>query len=227
MLIGIENLTVTHGNGSSALTVLDIPRWSVAKGDQVAISGPSGSGKSTLINVVAGLLVPTSGSVTVAGQELTKLSEVKLDRFRARSVGYIFQSLNLLQGYTALENVMLGMTFSPGKHDAAAAREMLEAVGMGHRMRHYPRQLSIGEQQRVAIARALVKRPELILADEPTGSLDPAHTSGVVSALRDASAKFGCTLVVVSHEQDVVASFEQQVSFLELNRAFAGVGGRS
>ncbi|MCP3887100.1 MAG: ABC transporter ATP-binding protein, partial [Propionibacteriaceae bacterium] len=160
---------MTYGSGGEALTVLDIPSWSVRKGTQVAISGPSGSGKSTLINVIAGLLVPTSGSVTVAGATLTGLGEVERDRFRARSVGYIFQSLNLLQGYTALENVMLGMTFSPCRHDTDAAREVLETVGMSHRAHHYPRQLSIGEQQRVAIARALVKRPELILADEPTG----------------------------------------------------------
>ena len=225
MIIRVENLTVTYGSGDEALTVLDIPSWSVRKGTQVAISGPSGSGKSTLINVIAGLLVPTSGSVTVAGATLTGLGEVERDRFRARSVGYIFQSLNLLQGYTALENVMLGMTFSPCRHDTDAAREVLETVGMSHRAHHYPRQLSIGEQQRVAIARALVKRPELILADEPTGSLDPGHTSGVVAALREASRKFDCTLVVVSHEQDVVSSFEQRVSFLELNRAFADVGG--
>lgn len=224
MIISAKDLKVTYRSGADALTVLDIPSWEVAEGAQVALSGPSGSGKSTLLNVVAGLLAPSGGTVTVAGTELARLGEAARDRFRARSVGYIFQNFNLLQGYTALENVLLGKAFSPRK-SGADARQLLESVGLSHRERHYPRELSIGEQQRVAIARALAKRPEILLADEPTGSLDPKHTMGVVATLRDVSRGFGCTLVVVSHEEDVASAFEERVSFLELNRAFAEKGG--
>ncbi|MHC4778122.1 MAG: ABC transporter ATP-binding protein [Planctomycetota bacterium] len=225
MLITIKDLTLEYRSGAESLKVLDIPEWSVDKGEQVAISGPSGSGKSTLINVISGLLSPTAGSVQVAGTELTALGEAERDRFRARTIGYIFQNFNLLQGYTALENVLLGLTFSSRKVDRGAARELLAAVGLSQRMTHYPSELSIGEQQRVAIARALAKKPELLLADEPTGSLDPLHTADVVAKLREISRDFGCTLIVVSHEEEVVSSFDKKVSFLELNRAFAPVQG--
>ena len=224
MLVTLRNVVVDYQMADAPLRVLDIPEWSVMEGSQVAITGPSGSGKSTLINVVAGLLTPTRGSVVVAGNELTALGEAARDRFRARSIGHIFQSFNLLQGYTALENVLLGMTFSARKSDRASARELLSVVGLSDRMSHYPRELSIGEQQRVAIARALAKQPELILADEPTGSLDPVHTAGVIAKLREVSNSFGCTLIVVSHEEGVVSTFEERVSFLELNCAFAGAG---
>ena len=221
MVIKIEHLKVDYRNGGESFTVVDIPSWHVSQTEQVAISGPSGSGKSTLLHVIAGLLQPSSGSVQVCGQELAAVGEAERDRFRARSIGYIFQSFNLLQGYTAIENVLLGMTFSPRKPHRQDAVELLKQVGLAHRLTHYPAQMSIGEQQRVAIARALVKRPELILADEPTGSLDPRHTGEVVTKLRQVCREHGCTLVVVSHEQEVVGAFERQVSFMELNRAFA------
>lgn len=224
MLVSIDRLKVDYRNGGESFTVVDIPSWHVKKAEQVAISGPSGSGKSTLLHVIAGLIQPGSGSVSVCGKELTKLGEAERDRFRARSIGYIFQSFNLLQGYTAMENVLLGMTFSPEKTCRQAALDILKEMGLGHRLNHFPSQMSIGEQQRVAIARALVKKPDLILADEPTGSLDPLHTGGVISKLREACREHGCTLIIVSHEQEVVSSFEKRVSFLELNRAFSGKG---
>ncbi|HBF35296.1 TPA: ABC transporter ATP-binding protein [Candidatus Sumerlaeota bacterium] len=221
MLISVENLKVEYHNGNESFTVVDIPNWQVDKGEQVAISGPSGSGKSTLLHVIAGLLPPSSGTVQVCGCDIGQLGEAERDRFRAESIGYIFQSFNLLQGYTALENVLLGMTFSPRKPQWQAATALLEEMGLGHRLHHCPAQMSIGEQQRVAIARALAKRPELILADEPTGSLDPLHTGEVVAKLRQSCREHGCTLIVVSHEREVVEAFERQVSFLELNHAFA------
>jgi putative ABC transport system ATP-binding protein len=220
-IIELNALKVRYALEGEALTVLDIPSWHVDEGEQVALFGPSGCGKSTLLHVIAGLLAPSEGTVRVCGRNLTAMSEAARDRFRARHVGYIFQNFNLLQGYTAIENVLVGMTFSPETPDRGLAEALLAEVGLAHRLKHYPSQMSIGEQQRVAIARALAKKPELILADEPTGSLDPIRSSGIVAGLRTACRKHGCSLLVVSHEKDVIAAFEKQVSFLNLNRAFA------
>lgn len=224
-MIEINDITLSYKSGDRALTVLDIPFWRIDKGAQAAIFGPSGSGKSTLLNIFAGLLLPETGTVQIAGKEINKMSETERDHFRAQHIGYIFQNFNLLQGYTALENVLIGMSFSSIKSDKAQAKEVLKAVGLSHREHHHPRDLSIGEQQRVAIARALIKKPDIILADEPTGSLDPLHTGAVIQRLREASNQAGCTLIVVSHEKDVVSTFDNQVSFLKLNEAFKETGG--
>jgi len=226
MVVSIENLLVEYRAGAEPFVALDIPKWEVDDGEQVAISGPSGSGKSTLLNVIAGLLVPTSGSVAVCGRQLTGLGEAERDHFRAAHIAYIFQTFNLLQGYTALENVLIGATFSPEKPDHAVAKHLLEEVGLTHREHHYPAELSIGEQQRVAIARALVKKPKLILADEPTGSLDPRHAGEVVKLLRKECEKHESALVLVSHEASVASAFDRQVDFIQLNRALAAVGGK-
>ena len=221
MIVQVENLVLEYRSGLESFTVLDIPAWRLGRGEQAAISGPSGSGKSTFLNILAGLLVPGSGTVLVCDQDLPRLGEAERDRFRARHIGYIFQTFNLLQGYTAWENVLVGTTFAHQKVNRQHLRELLERVGLKHRLHHYPAQLSIGEQQRVAIARALAKKPELILADEPTGSLDPRHTREIIQLLREASRDEGCSLVVVSHEAAVVGTFERQDDFLALNRAFA------
>jgi ABC-type lipoprotein export system ATPase subunit len=225
MVVSIQDLKLEYRSGGESLTVLDIPAWQIEEKEQVAVSGPSGSGKSTLLNVIAGLLPASSGRVTVCGEELSALGEAERDRFRAAHVAYIFQTFNLLQGYTALENVLLGATFSRCRTDRAAARALLERVGLGHRLHHYPSQMSIGEQQRVAIARALAKKPRLILADEPTGSLDPRHAGEVVRLLREACAEHDAALVVVSHEASIAAAFPRQEHFMQLNRALAAQGG--
>jgi putative ABC transport system ATP-binding protein len=226
MIVRVENLVLKYRFGPDSFTALDIPEWQLDRGEQVAISGPSGSGKSTFLNTLAGLLVPESGTVSVCEQDLPRLGEAERDRFRARHIGYVFQTFNLLQGYTALENVLLGATFSHQKVDRPRVRSLLERVGLAHRLHHFPSQMSIGEQQRVAIARALAKKPELILADEPTGSLDPRHTQEIVNLLRDACRDEGCSLVVVSHEAAVVGAFERRDDFLALNRAFAPAEAR-
>ncbi len=153
------------------------------------------------------------------------MSEAGRDRFRAAHISYIFQTFNLLQGYTAIENVLLGATFSGVESDADTARALLARVGLERRLRHYPSQLSIGEQQRVAIARALAKKPAIVLADEPTGSLDPRHSGAVVELLIETCAECGAALVVVSHEASVAAAFGRQEHFLDLNRAFQTQGG--
>ena len=161
----------------------------------------------------------------VCGQELSALGEAARDRFRAAHIAYIFQTFNLLQGYTALENVLLGATFSARPAGRAAARALLGKVGLGTRLGHTPAEMSIGEQQRVAIARALLKEPRLILADEPTGSLDPRHAGEVVGLLREACREHGCGLIMVTHEAGIAAAFEQRLDFCQMNRALASPGG--
>ncbi|PYN11920.1 MAG: ABC transporter ATP-binding protein [Candidatus Rokuibacteriota bacterium] len=154
------------------LHALNIERWAVSAGSCTVLTGPSGSGKTTLLNLIAGVSLPTAGTITVHDTNTSALPEPRRDRFRARHIGYVFQTFNLLQGYTALENVELGMAFGEGI-DTERARAVLARVGLSDRLNDRPRQLSVGQQQRVALARALVHRPKVVLADEPTGNLDP------------------------------------------------------
>ena len=220
MIIELSALEVTFNAGKEALNVLKIPQWGVKEGDRVAIWGPSGSGKSTLLNVLAGLLPATRGSIAVCGQALEHMSEAQRDSFRARNIGIIFQNFNLLQGFTALENVMVGMTFSSRKPDIAEAKHLLDEVGLSHRLNYLPARLSSGEQQRVAVARALANRPKLLLADEPTASLHPVNKEDVLRLLLDMCDRHGCTLLLVTHEREIISLFENTVPFLELNRSF-------
>lgn len=220
MIVECADLRVKYPAGSEWLTVLDIPEWSLPRGVQAALAGPSGSGKSTLLHVLAGLLPSATGRVAVDGVPLYELGEAARDRFRAEKLACIFQTFNLLQGYSALENVMLGATFGGGDTNPERARALLARVGLEHRMRHRPAQLSVGEQQRVAIARAFAKEPRLILADEPTGSLDPRNKHAVVELLRGICRDHNCSLLVVSHEEDVVGAFDVRIDFHKVNRAF-------
>jgi putative ABC transport system ATP-binding protein len=200
------------------LEVLRIPHFELGAGQQVAVRGESGLGKTTLMHIIAGILVPDSGFVAVGGAEVTGLSEAGRDRLRAERLGYVFQTFNLLQGLSALENVMLGLAFGRGA-DPEAALEALTRVGLAERARHLPRQLSTGQQQRVAVARALANRPCLILADEPTGNLDTARGRKIVQLLRDSAASLGSALLVASHDPEVLGSFEQVVDLAALNQA--------
>src|SRR4051812_34341600 len=154
--------------------IVNVSAFALAPGEQLALRGESGSGKTTLLHLIAGILTPDHGTVTIDGAAMTALSEPRRDRLRAEKLGYVFQTFNLLQGYTVLENVVLGMSFGAGA-DRKRAQAMLERVGLAHRLNHFPRQLSTGQQQRVAVARALANHPRLVLADEPTGSLDRHH----------------------------------------------------
>jgi len=203
--------------------VLDVPELSLQEGEQVALEGASGSGKTTLLHIVAGILTPDSGSVSLAGHELTKLSESKVDRVRAEHIGYVFQTFNLLQGYTALENVLLGMAFGSGR-DVDRAHKLLERVGIADKANHLPGQLSVGQQQRVAIARAVANRPSLLLADEPTGNLDTEMAQQALTLLREACEEVGAAILLVSHDPAVLGAFEQRRSLADINRA-AKVGG--
>ena len=189
-------------------------------GQQVAIAGTSGSGKTTFLNIIAGLLAPSSGDVVWDGEVVSGLGEAKRDAWRARELGYVFQTFNLLGGYTALENVTLGMMFGPGP-DREFARSLLERLGLSDRLGHRPAQLSIGQQQRVALARALANRPRLVLADEPTGNLDPRFALEALGLLRDLCREQGAALICVSHDPRVLDDFGDALDFATLNRAMA------
>ena len=203
--------------------VLDVSSLRVEAGEQVALEGTSGSGKTTLLNIIAGILTPDSGSVQLAGEELTTLSESGRDRLRAEHIGYVFQTFNLLQGYTALENVLLGMAFGSGQ-DSDRAHALLERVGIADKASHLPSQLSVGQQQRVAIARAVANKPSLLLADEPTGNLDAEMAQQALTLLRETCEEVGAAILLVSHDPAVLGAFESRHSLSELNRAVSSGG---
>ena len=203
--------------------IVNVPAFALAAGEQVALRGESGSGKTTFLHLIAGILAADGGKVLLDGTEMTALGEARRDRLRAEKLGYIFQTFNLLQGYTVLENVVLGMSFGPRGADRAHAREMLERVGLGHRLDHFPAQLSTGQQQRVAVARALANRPKLVLADEPTGNLDRKHAGEALTLIREVCREHGAALLLVSHDELVLGQFEGHRDFAEINQALKGV----
>lgn len=182
-------------------------------GERVALWGPSGCGKSTLLNLISGLLRPDDGVIEVAGKQVHKLSQGGLDRFRSEHVGFVFQTFNLLTPFTALQNVLLGMRFSetlPAREWKGRATELLERVGLGHRLHSKPATLSVGEQQRVAIARALANKQEVVVADEPTGSLDPRTSDEVMDLLLEMCGEHEVTLLLVTHEEAVASRLERR-----------------
>lgn len=207
--------------GGEPLTILDIPAFTVAAGELVALEGQSGSGKSTLLNVIAGILRPDAGSVKIAGIDIVKLAEPMRDRLRADRVGLVFQQFNLLPGFTALENVLVAMSFGSRPADRSRADALLTAVGLADRLHHKPAALSIGQQQRVAVARALANRPRVLLADEPTASIDPAHQQQVIDLLQNSCRDEQVSLVVVTHAPEVAKQFPVRYRLEDFNRAAA------
>jgi ABC-type lipoprotein export system ATPase subunit len=204
-----------------ALEVLNIPALELAVGSYTVLKGPSGSGKTTLLNLIAGLTAPTTGTIWLDGTDIMRLSEPRRDRFRAEHIGYIFQTFNLLAPFTALENVLLAMTFTPKlptRERRQRAAGILTTLGLRQRLSHRPSQLSRGEQQRVAVARALANDPPVILADEPCASLDP-KTAGVVLGEFLAICREGRkTLLVVSHAEQALRGADQVLDMAALNR---------
>lgn len=203
----------------SQLPVLDIPSFQLGAAEQSVLIGESGGGKTTFLHCVAGITPVDAGSVKIDGIETSRLSESGRDRVRAAKIGYVFQTFNLLSGFTALENVRLGMTFASGKHDVRRATDLLERVGLGGRLDHKPRALSVGQQQRVAVARALANKPKLLLADEPTANIDPANQQTIIDLIRKCCEEEGISLLMVTHSTQVADQFDRVQSLNEFNLA--------
>jgi putative ABC transport system ATP-binding protein len=229
----------------SPLPILDIDEFHVAPGEQMVLVGKSGCGKTTLLHVIAGITRPDCGKVRINNWDITLMPEAECDRFRAEHIGYVFQTFNLLRGFSALENVMLAMRFArlPGENatalaqlwtvlldlgaglshaDRDRAKHLLDRVGLGHRITHKPTQLSVGEQQRVAVARALANRPKLLLADEPTANVDSGHQQQILDLLSETCREENVALVLVTHSPQVAQQFDRVERLEEFNK----VGGK-
>ena len=211
-VIQLDDVTLTLGQGASRVHVLRGISLSVARGEAVGVVGPSGSGKSTLLMVLAGLEGVDGGTVRIAGETLNGRSEDEIARFRGRNIGIVFQSFHLIPNMTALENVAVPLELAGVTDAFAIAERELEAVGLGERTRHYPGQLSGGEQQRVAIARALAPSPSILIADEPTGNLDQATGRHIADLLFATARERGTTLVLVTHDIALAARCQRQIA---------------
>jgi putative ABC transport system ATP-binding protein len=204
-VVEVSELGKTVDNGGSPLTILQDISFSVMPGETVAIVGASGSGKSTLLGLLAGLDLPSAGAVRLDGADLGGLDEDARAQLRGRLLGFVFQSFQLLPSLNALENVMLPLELAGAPAAGGTARDWLGRVGLGERLRHYPKHLSGGEQQRVALARAFAPDPRLVLADEPTGNLDAATGRQIIDLMFDLNARQGTTLILVTHDEAIAA----------------------
>ncbi len=205
MVVEVRDLAKRVDNGGEPLTILHEISFAVAAAETVAIVGASGSGKSTLLGLLAGLDLPSSGSVALAGEDLGSLDEDARAVLRGRLLGFVFQSFQLLPSLTAIENVMLPLELAGTPNARAGAEYWLQRVGLAQRLRHYPKHLSGGEQQRVALARAFAPGPRLVLADEPTGNLDAATGHQVIELMFAINAERGTTLILVTHDEEIAA----------------------
>ena len=210
-ILSARNLSKVVPSTEGDLTILHELSMELNKGDTLAIVGASGSGKSTLLGLLAGLDLPSAGSVTLSGRNLSELDEDQRARVRAEHVGFVFQSFQLLDSLNALENVMLPMELEGRKDAREQARHLLERVGLGQRLTHTPKQLSGGEQQRVAVARALVVEPAILIADEPTGNLDESTGAQIVDLMFTAQKNRGTTLVLVTHDPSLAARCDRMI----------------
>ena len=198
------------------IDIVDVDNFTLASSEFCGMRGESGSGKTTFLHLLAGILSPDDGSIQIDGKNLQILSSSAKDRLRAGTVGYVFQSFNLLQGFSCIENLKLAMSFG-SNYDESYAEGLLEKVGLAHRLSYKPSQLSIGQQQRVALARALVNKPKLVLADEPTGNLDSKNANNAINLLCELCQETDTALLVVSHDERVVSNFERQIDWNEIN----------
>jgi putative ABC transport system ATP-binding protein len=227
MAITLSNLVKKYvGPDGSVVPVIDINQLQVDDGEQVALIGSSGSGKTTLLHLIAGILAPDSGKIVfdIPGEgrvDIATMSEPSRDVFRGRHIGYIFQTHHLLSGFTALENVLLGMSFTGRSPDRAWARHLLVEVGLADRLNYKPEKLSVGQQQRVAVARALANKPQLVLADEPTGALDPRTAQQVLELIRKLCDEVKASLLLVSHDLAIAHQLPRQLTLSEINKASA------
>jgi putative ABC transport system ATP-binding protein len=209
--VSATDVTRRYGSGEAAVDALRGVTLDVPRGQFAAIMGPSGSGKSTLMHVLAGLDQPTTGTVHIAGEDITKLGDAQLTKLRRAHIGFVFQAFNLLPTLTAEENILLPLQLAGRKVDQAWYDAVVERVGLAQRTKHRPSELSGGQQQRVAVARALVSEPTVLFADEPTGNLDSKSSHEVLELLRDAAVSFGQTTVMVTHDNDAAAAADRLV----------------
>jgi len=219
--------TFAPPDGAPAVPVVDVEEFALSAGEQVALLGSSGSGKTTLLHLLAGILAADSGEIvySIAGAgaiNMTLLSEAARDHFRGQHIGYIFQTHHLLPGLTALENVLLGMSFTGRRADRSWAAHLLERVGLNHRLEYKPGKMSVGQQQRVAVARALANRPQLVLADEPTGALDAASALQTMELIRSLCAEVNAALLLVTHDLAIAGKLSKQLQLTAINRAAHG-----
>ena len=217
------DVTRRYGSGETAVDALRGVSLSVQPGELVAVMGPSGSGKSTLMHILAGLDKPTSGEVTIAGEEITRMDDTELTKLRRRRIGFVFQFFNLLPMLTAEENVVLPLTIAGEKPDKAFLAELLARTGLTDRRTHRPAELSGGQQQRVAIARALASRPTIVFADEPTGNLDSKTSDEILALMRDSVDSLGQTTVMVTHDARAAAIADRSL-FLDDGLVVRDVG---
>ena len=207
----------------SELPILDIHDFRVGAGEPMVMIGRSGCGKTTLLHVIAGISRPDAGKVRIDDWDITLMPESECDRFRAQRIGYVFQTFNLLAGFTALENVLLSMRFARGRPDKNRAKHLLDRVGLSHRVTHRPAQLSVGEQQRVAVARALANKPQLLLADEPTANVDAGHQQQILDLIRETCREENVALILVTHSNEVAEQFPRIERLEEMNQVVVGI----
>lgn len=219
MTLQLRNVRKSYREpGGRLVPVLNVASFDLAAAEQAVLIGESGGGKTTLLNIIAGITAADAGEVRISGTDIARLPEVSRDRFRAGRIGYVFQTFHLLPAFSALENVLLGMSFSGKPVNRRRAIELLERVGLGHRLTHRPAQLSVGEQQRVSVARALANSPVLLLADEPTANVDPANQQLVLDLLRESCREHKVALLMVTHSPEVSQQFDRIERLADFNR---------
>ena len=212
IILNAEKLTKVYGKGDAAVCALDNVDFSVKKGEFVSVIGQSGSGKSTLLHILGAMDTPTSGTLTVDGEDIFSKKEEALAVYRRRQVGFVFQFFNLIPVMTARENILLSLNLDGKKPDNDFLDDIIETIGMKDRLDHYPHQLSGGQQQRIAIARALVTRPSIILADEPTGNLDSKSGIEIMQLLKSSIKKYEQTLVLITHDSSIASQADRTVT---------------
>lgn len=208
-LLEVKDISKTYGSGEAAVEALKNVSFSVEKGEFVAIVGESGSGKSTLLNMIGALDVPTSGKVIIDGKDIMSMKDNAATIFRRRNIGFIFQAFNLIPELTVEQNIIFPLLLDYQKPDQKYLDELLDVLNLENRRKHLPSQLSGGQQQRVAIGRALITRPSMILADEPTGNLDSQNSSEVIALLKDASRKYGQTIIMITHNRVIAQAADR------------------
>ena len=215
-MIRLSNLVKSYSQGEKTEKIIDIKSLEIRQGEKIALMGESGSGKTTFLNLLSGLVRPDKGVIDINGVDVAGLSERDADQFRGAHIGYLFQSFFLLETFSALENVELGMLFGVGKPKREVATEALKKVGLDNRLNYLPSKLSVGQQSRVALARAVVNKPSLVLADEPTGSLDVVNTAKVLDLLFSQVEQTNSTLICATHSQDLANEFDRTLTVGDL-----------